>query len=278
MSSLSINTSLNALSTQRKTSQSSNELDDKLERLASGLRIDAESDESSGLAISQEMTSRIKGGAQAVQNLQDGLSTLQTAEEGTERIQENLRRMRELSAQSADESTGDEGREALQDEVSDLTDEVDRVAEETEFNGRNLLNGDVSAENGGTEIQAGTGEDETIPLNVEELTSESLGVGDADVSTRSAADETLEAVNGALNQVATERADIGDAADRLTDSIDSGLIQRENEEAARSRIRDADLARETTERAQSSIRTEAGTSALAQANNLEGSSALQLLG
>lgn len=278
MSSISINTSLNALSTQRKTSQSSSELDDKLERLASGLRIDAESDEASGLAISQEMTSRIKGGAQAVQNLQDGLSTLQTAEEGTERIQESLRRIRELSARSADESTGDEGREALQDEVSDLTAEIDRVAGETEFNGRNLLNGDVSAENGGTEIQAGPGEDETIPLNVEELSSQSLGIGDADVSSRSAADETLEAVNGALNQVATERADIGDAADRLTDSIDSGLIQRENEEAARSRIRDADLARETTERAQSSIRTEAGTSALAQANNLEGSSALQLLG
>lgn len=277
MSSLSVNASLNALSTQRKTSKSSNAVDEKLERLASDLSIDEGSPESSDLSISRKVTSRVKGGAQALQSLQDGLSTLQTAEDGINQIQENLRSIRDLSARSARESLGDRDREELQEQVVELSDEIDRLSETTEFKGRNLLDGSVRAGNGGTEIRAGGEESDTISLNVVDLSSESLGVAEADVTTAEAASGTIEAVNAALNQVATERAGIAEATDRLTNSIDSGLIERENEAAARSEIRDADSARETTERAQSAIREQAGTSALAQASNLEGSNALQLL-
>lgn len=278
MSSLSINTNLNALSAKRRVNQSSNDLSERLERLASGLEINQASDDSSGLAISEKLSSQIRGGSQAVQNLQDGLSLLQTAEGGTNQIEQNLQRSRELAVQAANDTLTDSDREKIQNEVDQLTGEIDRVAEDTQFNRRNLLDGQVSETNGGADLQAGADQGETINLNIENLSSESLGVDDVDLSSQSNATEALGSIDGAINQVATERADIGAAVNRIEQSIDSSLIQNENEQAARSQIRDANLAQEATEKAQASILTQAGTSAIAQANNLQGSNALQLLG
>lgn len=278
MSSLSINTNLNALSAKRRVNQSSNDLSERLERLASGLEINQASDDSSGLAISEKLSSQIRGGSQAVQNLQDGLSLLQTAEGGTNQIEQNLQRSRELAVQAANDTLTDSDREKIQNEVDQLTEEIDRVAEDTQFNRRNLLDGQVSETNGGADLQAGADQGETINLNIENLSSESLGVDDVDLSSQSNATEALGSIDGAINQVATERADIGAAVNRIEQSIDSSLIQNENEQAARSQIRDANLAQEATEKAQASILTQAGTSAIAQANNLQGSNALQLLG
>lgn len=275
MSSLSINTNLNALSARRRVQDSSNSLNNKLEKLASGLRITGAEDDPAGLAISQKLSSRIRGGAQALQNLQDGISLLQTAEGGTEEIQDNLQRVRELSVKASNTATlTAEDRGSIQDEIQDLTEEIDRVAEDTEFNTKNLLNGDISD---GTQIQAGPDKGQTINFSVEDLSSESLGVETLDVTSQEGASEALDKVNGALNQVATQRANIGSTVNRLESTIDSGLIQRENEQAARSQIRDANLARQATERAQDSLLTQAGTSTLAQANDLQGSSALNLL-
>lgn len=275
MSSLSINTNLNALSARRRIQNSSNSLNERLEALASGLRINEASDDAAGLAISQKLSSQIRGGSQALQNLQDGISMLQTAEGGTAEIQDNLQRMRELSVKASNTATLTESdREAIQSEVNELTEEINRVAEDTQFNKKNLLNGNISD---GTQIQSGADQGETISLSVGDLSADSLGVNSVDLTTEEGASKALESVSGALNQVATERADIGSSVNRLESTIDSGLIQRENEQAARSQIRDANLARQATERTQDSLLTQAGTSTLAQANDLQGSSALNLL-
>ncbi|MFB6347316.1 MAG: flagellin [bacterium] len=275
MSSFSINTNINAASIRRRAQNASESLNDRLEKLASGLDINSASDDAAGLAISQKVTSQIRGGSQALKNLQDGISLLQTAEGGTQAIQENLQRIRELSVRASNSATlTDEDQEKIQSEVDQLTEEIDRVAEDTEFNGKNLLNGDISS---GTQIQAGADQGDTVSISVGDLSSDSLGVSSLDVTTESGVSDALDSVTGALNQVATERADIGSTVNRLDSSIDSSLIQRENEQAARSQIRDANLAREATERAQSSLLTQAGTSTLAQANDIQGSNALNLL-
>jgi flagellin len=278
MSSLSINTNLNALTARRQATQASDDLSEKLERLASGLRINSASDDAAGLAISQKFTSQIRGGAQATQNLQDGLSLLQTAEGATQQIQESLQRSRELAVQSANATLTDEDRANIQQEIDQLTEEIDRIASDTQFNKKNLLDGSLSSGDGGVPIQAGADEGETVSVSVEDLSAEALGVNDVDVQSQTSAVESLGLIDGAINQVSTERASLGSAVNRLESAIDSSLIQQENEAAARSRIRDANLAREATERAQASILAQSGTSALAQANNLQGSNALQLLG
>lgn len=278
MSSLSINTSFNALSeprSKRRAQGSSSNSSDRLEELASGLRSSTESENATGVDVSESLASGTRGGAQALQELQDDISLLQTAEDGTEQIQENLRQIRDITAQAADNSSENSGdSQTRQEEVQELTQEIDRVVEETNFNSRSLLNGDVAD---GTPIQTGPEQDDTIELSLGDLSSESLGVQDLDLSSEDGVDEALDSVNGALNQVATEQADIDNAVSRLGSTIDSGLIQRENEQAAQSEIRDANLAREATEEAQDSLLSQAGTSTLAQASDLEGSSALNLL-
>lgn len=274
MSSLSINTSFNALSNKRRTQDSSKPSSDRLEKLASGIDVNTASDEASGVAVSETLSSNVRNGAQALQELQDGISLLQTAEGGTERIQENLREIRSMAAETANESAGGQDRESIQEDVQNLTGEIDRIAEETNFNAENLLNGEIA---GGTQIQAGPEQGDTIEFSVSDLSAESLGVGELDLTSEDGAQQALDSVNGALNQVATEQADIDSTVNRLESTVDSGLIQRENEQAAQSELRDANLAREATEEAQDSLLSQAGTSTLAQASGLEGSSALNLL-
>jgi flagellin len=275
---MSINTNLNALAARRQINESSNDLNDKLEKLASGLRINTAADDAAGLAISTKMASQVRGGSQALQNLQDGLSMLQTAEGATAEIQSGLQRARELAVRSANGTFTSEDRSAIQDEINQITDQIDRIAEDTQFNEKNLLNGEISSSNGGAEIQAGADESETLNLNISDLSSSALGVDGADVSSQSNASDAIGNIDGALNQVATERADLGAAANEIKSSVDSTLIERQNQAAAQSRIEDANMAQAATERAQASILSQAGTSALAQANNLQGSNALQLLG
>lgn len=274
MSSLSINTSFNALSNKRRTQDSSKSSSDRLEKLASGLDVNTASDEASGVAVSETLSSNVRSGAQALQELQDGISLLQTAEGGTERIQENLREIRRMAAETANESGGGENRDSIQEDVQNLTGEIDRIAEETNFNAENLLNGEIAE---GTQIQAGPDQGDTIEFSVSDLSAESLGIDELDLTSEDGAEQALDSVNGALNQVATEQAGIDSTVERLESTVDSGLIQRENEQAAQSELRDANLAREATENAQDSLLSQAGTSTLAQASDLEGSSALNLL-
>ncbi len=278
MSSFSINTNLNALQAQRQLSRSDRNLQERLDSIASALRINSSDDDAAGLAISEKLRGQIRGDNQALQNIQDGISLIQTAEGGSQQIQENLQRIRELSLRAANDSLGQQEREAIQAEVDQITEEIDRLSDTVEFNGRNLLNGDISQSNGGAQIQAGSNRGETVNVTVEAQDASSLGVSGVDVTSRNGAENAVETVTGSINQVSTDRASLGAQENRLQEAIDFVQIEEQNQQAAESRIRDADLAQETTGLAQSRIRLQAGTSTLAQANNLSGQTALQLLG
>jgi flagellin len=277
MSNLSINTNLTAINAQRTLQQSSRSLQDSLEQLSSGLRINSASDDPAGLAISQKMTAQIRGQSQSTRNLQDGLSMLQTAAGGAQAIESNLQRVRELSVQASNATLTDSDRAAIQEEVSQRQEEIDRIAEQTQFNRKNLLNGDISESEGGIDIQAGPNEGQTVNLSVGDLSTSSLGVDSVDLSTVSGSQDALESVDDAIEQVTSEQSKIGAASNRFTEAIDVNSASEVNLSASRSKIRDASLATASMERASASIRTQSGTAVLSQANQLNRSSALQLL-
>lgn len=274
MSSFSINTGISATSARQKSKGSENDTSQKLEDVASDLSIDSESQGGSDVSVSAEVDAQLRGGTQEIQNLQQDLSMLQTARDGTLEIQENLEGLRELAIEAADTESSENNRE-IQEEASQLLGAIEDTVSETQFDGETLLDGEIGGDEPTVTVDTGEGPSETVTLG--NLSTDSLGVEDVDLSTSSGAEEALGTLNGALNQVATEESELGNVTEDVATSINTGLIQQENEAAARSQIRDSDLARESTQSAQSSILNQAETSALAQANNLESSSALQLL-
>ncbi|MFP4687473.1 MAG: flagellin [bacterium] len=276
--SISINTNLSASTARRHISRTDREMNKRLKSMASALRINQAADDAAGMAISEGMRSRERGSSQAIRNLQDGVSMIQTAEGGAAQVQSNLQRMRELSLQSANDTMGPQEREAIQAEVSQLSEEINRLTDTVQFNDKQLLSGDISSESGGAVLHAGASRDETVTLEVEAMDTETLDVADIDVTTREGANQALEMLSGAINQVSTERAGMGSVQNRIEGTIDFLQIQRENQLASESQIRDADLAAESTELATQRVLTQSGTAVLGQANNLHSSSAMNLLG
>jgi flagellin len=278
MSGMTINSNLNAVRAQNQISQTSGSLNASLEKLASAVRINSASDDPAGLAISEGLSSQVRGASQALQNVQDGISMIQTAEGGMKQVTDNLQRIRELSVRASNDSLTSDQREIINEEVSQLKEQINKVTDQVEFNGKKLLNGDISSGSGGAQIQSGADSGETVEVSAEAQDTSSLGVDGSDVTTRSSAEQAIESTTGAINQVATERASLGAQQNRLEGTTEFLRVSRENQIASESRIRDADVAQATTERVQSSILTQSGTSVLSQANNLQGQRALQLLG
>jgi flagellin len=274
MSSLSINTGISATFARQKSKETENGTSQKLEDMASGLSIDSESRDSSDISVSTEADSQLRGGSQEIQNLQKNLSMLQAARDGTRQVQQDLEGLRELAVQAVESEESDTNQD-LQEEASQLLGAIEETVSETQFNGETLLDEESGGSESTVTVEIGEGSTETVSLG--DLSPDITGLESIDLSTSSGADDALGTLNGALNQVATAEAEIDDVTEDIASNIDSGLIQRENEAAARSQIRDSDLAQESTQSAQSSILNQAETSAFAQANNLEGSSALQLL-
>lgn len=273
MSSLSLNASVNALSSQRQRKQSSNNnnVSNKLEGVASNLDVDEGQSKSSEVSISGKSTARSRGGSQQLQTLQESLSEVQTAESSVETIQGFMEEGREVVAQATEDDLSDTERENLTEELQSLSEEIDSVVSDTDFNNDSIFEG---------EFDVGAGEEEDVslsPPDLNNLSSEDLGLNQLDLSTQRSAEQALEVVNGAINQVSTQEEALSSAGESIKTAVDSNMIRNANEDAASSRLRDADIARETTENAQSSILSEAGTSALAQAENLEVTNALQLL-
>ncbi len=274
MSSLSINTGVSATFARQKSKESGNDTSQKLQEMASDLSIDSGSGESSDVSVSTEAESQLFGGSQEIQNLQNDLTMLQSARDGTRQVQENLEGIRNLAVEAV-ESEGSDEKQERQAEAEQLLGGLEETVSETQFNGETLLKGEPGGSETTINVETGDGRSKTVSLS--DFSPDSLGLEEIDLSTSSGAEEAVGTLNGVLNQVATEGSEIENAIDSVATNIDSGLIQRENEAAARSQIRDSDLARESTQSAQSAILNQAGTSAFAQANNLESSSALQLL-
>ena len=276
---LRINTNVPSLVAQRNLRTTRGNLDRTLERLSSGSRINRAGDDAAGLAISESLKSQIRGLGQAERNAQDGVSLVQVAESAMGEISNILIRMRELGVQAASDTVGPQERRFLDVEFQQLLEEIDRIANSTEFNGTSLLNGSATT----FEIQVGTKNNPLIDrirlfdANSADVNVVALGLNLTNVSDKSSAQNTLSSVDSALSSVTAIRAEFGALQNRLQSVINNIMVSKENLAAANSRIRDADIAEETTELTKNQILTQSGVAVLSQANTTA-KAALGLLG
>jgi len=277
--SMIINTNIAALNSQRKLNQTNDSLSTSMERLSSGMRVNSAKDDAAGLAISNKMTSQIRGMTVAVRNANDGISLAQTAESAMGTMTETMQRMRDLAVQSAnDAAITSADREKIQTEFKQLNDELTRIISNTEFNGKKIINGSLS---GGAAIQVGanTDADNHISIDISNLSVTISGVTGASIgsnATATGASAAIDAIDAAIKSIDTARASLGAIQNRFTTTISNLQSSIENQSAARSRITDTDFAAETASLSRNQILQQAGTAMLAQANQ-SGQSVLSLL-
>jgi flagellin len=283
-----INTNVKSLVAQNALSVNNRSLSKAMEQLSTGKRINSAADDAAGLAISNKMTAQIKGLNQAIRNANDGISLLQTAEGATKEVTNMLQRMRELAVQSANDTYSADDRTALNDEATQLMEEIDRINENTIWNGMLVFDGTSIGDGAGViNLFAGTGTSETvgsdaIEVSISSLGSTELGVDAVDISgidlgTDSATSTTaIATLDEAIVSIGKDRANYGAKINRLTSASDNMANVSLNISASRSRIEDADYAAATTELARTQIISQAATAMLAQANQA-GQSVLSLL-
>ena len=276
---LTINTNVASLNAQRNLTSTQLALSKSMERLSSGLRINRAGDDAAGLAISQNMQANIRSMNQAVRNANDGISLMQTAEGALNETSNILLRMRELGTQAANGTLSDTQRTSINNEFKSLQDEIDRISNVTEFNGKKLLNGSLSA---GMNLQVGTGttkNNDYINVSFTKADTATLKVdkGTVDVSSEDNARTALTAIDSAISTIAANRGDLGAVQNRLQSTINNLQVAVENTSAANSRIVDVDIASESANMTRAQILTQAGVSILSQANQSP-QLALKLLG
>jgi len=275
--SLRIATNIAAINGQRQLFTTNNNMMRSLERLSSGFRINRAADDAAGLAISENLRAQIRGLKQANRNANDGVSMVQIAEGGLNEIGNMLIRMRELAIQAASDTVGDRERGFTDSEFQQLKNEIQRVSEVTEFNGKPLLNG----VGGIFDLQVGVHNNpfnDRISFDTSSADSTLMGLGviNENVSSKAAAQGTLSVIDDAITKVSGIRANFGALQNRLISTINNLNISHENLSAANSRIRDTDMAEESAELAKHNILMQSGTSVLGQANQIQ-SIALKLL-
>lgn len=276
---LRINTNVPSLVAQRNLRTTRTSLDKSLERLSSGSRINHAGDDAAGLAISESMRAQLRGLGQAERNAQDGVSLVQVAEGAMAEVSNMLVRLRELAIQASSDTVGEQERKYLDVEFQQMLEEIDRIAQSTEYNGVALLNGSAPT----FEVQIGIRNNPIIDRiklfnpNNADINVVSLGINLASVADKGSAQNSLSLIDGAIQSVTSIRAEFGAMQNRLQSVISNLMISRENLSAANSRIRDADMAEETAELTKNQILMQSGVSVLAQANTIT-RSALNLLG
>ncbi len=274
---LRIMTNEGALNAQRNLEMTQNRLQSTFEKLSSGSRINKASDDAAGLAISDTLRATVRSLGQAMRNSQDGSSLFQVFEGGTNEINNSLVRIRELAMQASSDTVGDRERALINNEVQELKAEVQRISQTTRYAGKTLLNGSAAP----IEIQVGTENNPEVdrimfdPGNAD-LTAGALGIDGLDISGKIGAQESLEVLDQAMYRVNEVRSKVGSIQSRLETTYATDSIFQENLSAANSRIRDTDIAMESTNLARETIIRNSGVTVLAQANQ-EPAVALQLL-
>ncbi len=287
-----INHNLSAMFAQRQQKFNALELDGNIERLSSGMRINRAGDDPAGLAVSEKMRAQIRGLNRAEQNAADGISLIQTAEGYLQETQNILHRMRELSVQASNGIYSSEDRMQIQVEISQLVDEVNRIASHAQFNGMNLLTGRFAQETGTNMVTAsmwfhiGANMDQREQVFIGTMTAQGLGIQGTgglphtasfiSLSTPERANAAIGVLDGALRKVNKQRADLGAYQNRLDHARRGLSVGAENLQASESRIRDTDMAQETVKFVTNQILMQSSTAMLAQANQTP-QSVLQLL-
>ncbi|MGE7950649.1 flagellin [Lysinibacillus xylanilyticus] len=212
-------------------------------RISSGYRINSAADDPAGLAISEKMRAQIRGLNMAAKNIQDGISLVQTAEGALNETHAMIQRMRELAVEAANDTLTDSDREKLDLEFQELKKEIQRISKDTEFNTKSLLNGDHTTN--GIKIQAGANSGQSIELFINDMGAGALGLNDTtSIATREDADKAISTMDEALKRVSNERSRLGAYQNRLEHAYNANVNTAENLQAAESRIRDADIAKE----------------------------------
>jgi len=263
---LIINNNPASISAQRNLSVSTSSLQRSVERLSSGLRITRAADDAAGLGLSESLRAQIRSINQSVRNSSDGISLTQIADGAASTIGNLLSRLRELSSQSASGTVGNTERSYIDQEFVALRSEIDRIAQVTEFNGQALTSGSTISFSIAIGFRSGSGNSLSLDLN--DITTTSLGIGTVNVSTSANASSALANIDSAISAVATARAEYGSIQNRFEATIANLQVTSENLTAAESRIRDADIAHETSVFTKNQILVQTGISVLAQANNL----------
>lgn len=273
-----IATNISSIAAQRTLAQTNKSQMKALGDLSSGTRIQKAGDDAAGLAISEKLKGQVRSINQATRNANDGISLIQTAEGGMNEISNILVRLRELSMQSASDTVGDPERKFTNLEYQNLKQEIERISQVTEFNGKKLLNGAGDK----YEFQIGMNNDATqdrINYNAQasNATLESLGIGELTVASKQESQESLAKLDMALQNLSGQRAELGAVQNRLSSTINNLEVAGENLSAANSGIRDTDMAKAAAENTKLGILNQAGTAVLSQAN-AQGQAALKLIG
>jgi len=274
-----VNSNIASLNAQRNLNMSNTALASSLQKLSSGLRVNSAKDDAAGLAVAEGLTSQIRGNNQGVRNAYDGISVAQTAESALGQVGNNLQRIREVAVQAANGGISDDNRSQLQKEVDQLTQEISRIVQTTNFNGTKLLTG-----GSGLTFQVGSSgsADNQVTTSGVEMSgiagySGSLtATGTVNVSSSGAASAAIASMDASIRTVTNTRATFGSVQNRFQAVIANMQAFTENLSASRSRIMDADFASETAQLTRNQILQQAGTSILGQANQVP-QAALSLL-
>ncbi len=273
-----VTTNIAALNAQRNLIGSQRQINGSMAQLASGSRINKAADDAAGLAISENLKAQIRSASQAQRNANDGISMVQTAEGGLNEIGNIIVRLRELGIQASSDTVGDTERGFVNKEVQQLKNEIQRIASVTTWGSTKLLDGSTPD----FDFQVGVrnnAEEDRITFHAGEnvATLDALGLAGVDYTSKEGAQTALEMLDVAQTQVNGTRANLGALQNRLTSTVDNLGVAQENMSAANSRIRDTDVAQASSEMTRNNILLQAGTSTLAQANQVN-SLALKLIG
>ena len=281
-----INHNLSSLFVSKMEGLNSQALQKSMEKLSTGERINRASDDASGLSISEKMRSQIRGLNQASRNIGDAISFTNVAEGYLQETTDVLQRIRELAVQASNSVYSDEDRAQIAVEVSQLVAEIDRIASSAEFNGMRLLTGRFAKESDTVmQFQAGANADQNIRAYIGTMTAQALGLTSVQgtdekisISSPDEANSTIAVLDNALKNVNKQRADLGAYTNRMELAQKGINVAAENTQAAESRIRDADMAKEMVEYSKNQILTEASSAMLAQSLNVNRSAVAKLLG
>ncbi|SER49592.1 flagellin [Vreelandella subterranea] len=259
---LSLNTNVMSLIVQNNLRGSQQSMQTAMQRLSSGLRINSAKDDPAGQAIANRMTAQIKGMTQAIRNTNDGISMVQTAEGSLNQINDNLQRIRELSVQAANGTNSSTDLASIQLEIDQRLEEIDRLAGESNFNGIRLMEGDQTLN-----IQVGANAGDTIGVRFNAMSAQALNLDTFSVlDDGSATPKPMDAIDKAIERVDRQRSYLGAVQNRFESVIDGLNNNVVNTSDARSRIQDADYAKEVSNLIRAQILQQVGIAILAQAN------------
>jgi flagellin len=263
-----INHNISAIDARRNLTNSTISETKNMAKLSSGMRITRAADDASGLAVSEKMRAQIRGLNQAVRNINDGVSFVQTAEGYLQGTTDSVQRIRELAVQAANGTYSDEDRTYIQVEVSQMIREVNRIASQAQFNGMGILSGRFDGNNGGNSmvIHMGPNMDQRDNINIGNMSADALQITGVDISTTDGANTAIGTMDGALNIINKQRADLGAYQNRLEMSSRSQMNAAQNLQSAESQIRDLDMAAGVVDLTRDQILASSGLSMLAQAN------------